>query len=66
MCRSWLRRGSENDPGAIGFRDHCLAYSQAIADPSIMDDPSQRAQPHHAAFNDISYRINGGWNKVYA
>lgn len=69
----------------ITFHDNCLAYSQAIADPSIMDDPSQLAQPRHAAFsacwfwnnrglslladsgteaafNDISYRINGGWN----
>lgn len=67
------------------FHDNYLAYSQAISDPSVMEDPSQLAQPHHAAFsacwfwknkglspladsgteaafNDISYRINGGWN----
>jgi putative chitinase len=57
----------------------------AIADPSVIDDPSQLAHPRHAAlsagwfwsarglnaladmgdqasFNQISFRINGGWN----
>lgn len=69
----------------ITFRDNYLAYSQAISDPSVINDPLQVAQPRHAAlsacwfwkrrglnpladagtesaFNEISFRINGGWN----
>lgn len=69
----------------ITFRDNYAAYAQAIADPSILANPSQLAQPRHAAlsacwywkaadlnvladagtelsFNEISHKINGGWN----
>jgi len=69
----------------LTFRDNYSAYSRAISDPSIMTDPTQMAQPRHAAmsacwfwnikklngladsgseadFNQISFRINGGWN----
>jgi putative chitinase len=69
----------------ITFRDNYAAYSQAIADPSVVTDPAQLANPRHAVmsacwfwnnkglnsladsgseagFNEITYRINGGWN----
>ena len=69
----------------ITFRDNYAAYAQAIADPSISANPSQLAQPRHAAlsacwfwksrnlnaladagteaaFNEITHKINGGWN----
>ncbi|HEY8069037.1 MAG TPA: glycoside hydrolase family 19 protein [Burkholderiales bacterium] len=69
----------------VTFRDNYAAYAQAIGDASVLADPSQLAQPRHAAlsacwfwssnrlntladlgtevaFNDISYKINGGWN----
>ena len=69
----------------ITFRDNYAGYAQAAGDPTVMADPSQLAQPRHAAlsacwfwsanklnaladlgtevaFNDISYKINGGWN----
>jgi putative chitinase len=69
----------------ITFHDNYAAYARAIGDASIENDPSQAAQPRHAAlsacwfwasknlnaladtadewsFNQISFRINGGWN----
>jgi putative chitinase len=69
----------------ITGRANYLAYSVAIAEPSIMAEPGRVAAPRHAAlsagwfwsshglnalsdagdsasFNQISYRINGGWN----
>ena len=68
----------------VTFRANYLAYSQAMADPSVLTDPEQLALPRHAAlsacwfwtsrglnaladsgdeasFNQISFRINGGW-----
>jgi len=67
------------------FRDNYAAYSRALSDPSLVSNPSQLAEPRHAAlsacwfwhnrglnqladpgseagFNEITYRINGGWN----
>jgi putative chitinase len=69
----------------LTFHDNYTAYSQAIAEPSILSAPDQVAEPRHAAlsacwfwqshglnpiadagdqaaFNQISYKINGGWN----
>jgi putative chitinase len=69
----------------ITFRDNYAAYALAAGDPGIVSNPSQLAQPRHAAlsacwfwnsrnlnaladrgteasFNDITYKINGGWN----
>jgi putative chitinase len=69
----------------ITGRANYLAYSVAIADPSVVTAPDQVAQPPHAAlsagwfwashglnaladvgdeasFNQISFKINGGWN----
>lgn len=69
----------------ITGRANYLAYSEAIAEPSVMSRPEQLALPLHAAlsacwfwhahglnaladigdevaFNEITRRINGGWN----
>ncbi|PYM68074.1 MAG: glycoside hydrolase family 19 [Candidatus Rokuibacteriota bacterium] len=69
----------------ITGRANYLAYSQAIADATVMTSPEQLALPPHAAlsacwfwhehglsaladvgdeasFNQITLRINGGWN----
>ena len=69
----------------LTFHDNYRDYAQAVADPSVLADPGQVAQPRHAAisacwywdkhslnaladagteaaFNQISYTINGGWN----
>jgi putative chitinase len=69
----------------LTFHDNYLAYSRAIAEPSVISAPDQVAQPRHAAlsacwfwhshglnpiadagdqagFNQISFKINGGWN----
>ena len=42
----------------LTFHDNYQAYSQAIADPSIMTDPDQVAQPRHAAVSACWF-----WNK---
>jgi putative chitinase len=69
----------------VTFRGNYAGYAKEIGDASVMADPSQLAQPRHAAlsacwfwsanklniladlgtevaFNDISFKINGGWN----
>jgi putative chitinase len=69
----------------VTFRDNYAAYSSAISDASVLENPAQVAQPRHAvlsacwywksrnlnaladagdeaSFNQISFKINGGWN----
>src|SRR5437762_14136435 len=48
----------------ITFRDNYQAYSQAISDPSIMDDPDRVAEPRDAAVSACWVWKNDGLNEL--
>jgi len=48
----------------LTFRDNYRAYSQAIADPSVMDDPDRVAEPRDAAVSACWFWKNDGLNAL--
>src|SRR2546429_5237274 len=48
----------------LTFRDNYQAYSQAISDPSIMDDPDRVAEPRDAAVSACWFWKNEGLNEL--